>query len=314
MSTVQQGFVSIILPIAILTIIISGFLITEKTIGLNFLESTPVPSSTPQPSTNSPSPLASPTPSPTPTTTPTLKPSPTAENIQTFSGTPPGGFSTLNVQTEIGNFRASIITLDKSAHMITDTASDNDCDKDCPTMPLADFVGRNGGFAGINGTYFCPNTYPECQDKKDSFDFPVYNSRLNKWINQRTLSWNDRSMIYQDGGGTHMQADAKNFSGGLTAGIVNFPGLINNGQIIVNLDPLSDKQKNRGTKGGIGFNDSHIFLVMAYNVNMLEFAHLFKNIGATYAINLDGGGSSALFYGGYKVGPGRALPNAVVFK
>ncbi|MBI4090347.1 MAG: phosphodiester glycosidase family protein, partial [Candidatus Kerfeldbacteria bacterium] len=34
-----------------------------------------------------------------------------------------------------------------------------------------------------------------------------------------------------------------------------------------------------------------------------------------YAMNLDGGGSSALWYrGSYKVGPGRNVPNALVMR
>lgn len=46
---------------------------------------------------------------------------------------------------------------------------------------------------------------------------------------------------------------------------------------------------------------------------MLDLAHVFKSLGATHALNLDGGGSVALWFGGYKVGPGRSLPNAVIF-
>jgi len=36
-------------------------------------------------------------------------------------------------------------------------------------------------------------------------------------------------------------------------------------------------------------------------------------LGVKYALNLDGGGSSALYLNGsYIVGPGRSLPNAVI--
>jgi len=36
-------------------------------------------------------------------------------------------------------------------------------------------------------------------------------------------------------------------------------------------------------------------------------------LGARDALNLDGGGTSAMFIGGgYTVGPGRLLPNAIV--
>ena len=36
-------------------------------------------------------------------------------------------------------------------------------------------------------------------------------------------------------------------------------------------------------------------------------------LGVREALNLDGGGTSAMWFGGaYKVGPGRLLPNAVI--
>lgn len=207
-----------------------------------------------------------------------------------------------------------MVVLPSSAKMVTDTASDHNCDNDCPTMSLADFVSRNGGYAGIHGSYFCPDSYSECSSKKNSFDFPVYNSRLNKWINDDKLFWNGRAIIYQDGGGIHYLPSANSFNGGLSAGVVNYPGIVDGGQITVDGGSLSQKQGAKGTKGGIGFNSSKIFLVIAYNVDMADFAHVFKALGATHALNLDGGGSAALWYGGYKVGPGRGLPNAIIFK
>lgn len=104
------------------------------------------------------------------------------------------------------------------------------------------------------------------------------------------------------------------FGGGLNAGIVNYPGILNNGQITVEANTLSEKQASKGTKGGIGFNTSNVFLVIAYGVDMSDFAAVFKALGAQYALNLDGGGSAALYNGGYKAGPGRTLPNAIIFK
>lgn len=198
--------------------------------------------------------------------------------------------------------------------MVTDTASDNDCSDNCPTIPLAEYVSRNGGFAGINGSYFCPAEYPDCQSKKNSFDFSVYNSKLSKWINQGQLSWNGRSIVYQDGGGFHYMQNANGFNGNLSAGIVNYPGILNNGQITVEEGSLSDKQKLKGSKGGLGLNGNTVHAVIAPNVTMFEFANIFKSLSDQYALNLDGGGSTALYFGGYKAGPGRNLPNAVIFK
>jgi exopolysaccharide biosynthesis protein len=44
-----------------------------------------------------------------------------------------------------------------------------------------------------------------------------------------------------------------------------------------------------------------------------ESAYVLQALGARDAINLDGGGTSAMYLGGsYRVGPGRLLPNAIV--
>lgn len=273
--------------------------------------------SLPQQQTASPSAQLSPSPSPSPS--PTVKPSPKPSVNPTVAqttttGIPGSGYGYATIVTDRGTFKAHIITLNNPT-MVTDTASDSDCAADCPTKPLADYVSANGGFAGIHGTYTCPADYANCASKKNSFDFPVYNTRLSKWINQDKLGWNGRAIVYQDGGGFHYLQNANSFNGGLSAGIVNYPGLLAGGQITVNQDPLSDKQRSKGTKGGIGLSGNKVFLVVASEVDTLDFAQLFKAIGATDALNLDGGGSVAMYYGGrYVVGPGRSLPNAIVFK
>jgi len=38
-----------------------------------------------------------------------------------------------------------------------------------------------------------------------------------------------------------------------------------------------------------------------------------QKMGIQNALNLDSGGSTALWSGGYKVGPGRNLPNVLLF-
>lgn len=107
--------------------------------------------------------------------------------------------------------------------------------------------------------------------------------------------------------------NANSFSGGLYAGTVNHPGLLDGGNVIAETFGLSEKQASKGTKSGIGIRGSVIYLVIARSVDMLDLAHVFKNLGATHALNLDGGGSVALWFGGYKIGPGKSLPNAVIF-
>ncbi|MDO8503871.1 MAG: phosphodiester glycosidase family protein [bacterium] len=289
-----------------------------------FTLSKPIPANPSQAvETETPAPLSSSTPEPSPKDSPSPIPSliPTASPKSTpapVSGPPGSGYSTITVATAKGNFSASVLSLDlASARVITDTMNDSDCSDNCPVTTLADFVNRNGGFAGVNGTYFCPDTYPECSSKKNTFDFPVYNSRLNKWINGGNLFWDSRSMVYFDGGGAHYKQNAKDFGGGLSAGIVNHPGLLDGGSVQIddNQSGLSDKQRAVGTKVGIGIRGGkNVMVVIARNVNMQQFAHVFKSLGADSALNLDTGGSTALYFNGrYLAGPGRNLPNAIIF-
>ena len=316
----SKGFAHPILIFAILALILAillGPTVIKNKSETKSLENSPTPLAL---ETESPSPTPTISPSPTPTITPNPTPKPTLAPTKTpvptkapVSGPPGSGYSNITVATERGNFSVSVVSIDMSGvRMITDTASDNDCSADCPTLSLADYVSRNSAFAGINGTYFCPPDYADCASKKNSFDYPVFNTRLGKWINATNLFWNDRSMMYQEGGQMKFRRDAKSGASG-SAAIVNAPGLVDGGSIIVEQFPLTSTQRTKGTRGGMGIRGNIVYLVVARSADMIDFAHIFKSLGADSALNLDGGGSSALWFGGYKVGPGRTLPNAVLF-
>ena len=317
----QLGIIGIEVIVAIALILSATYFLAPRLQSdLTQTESSPAPiesaSATPVLPPPSPTVTLKPSATPKPTTIPALTPKP-------ISGPPGSGYSRITVKTEVGDFGVSVVSIDMAGvRMITDTANDDNCSNDCSTLSLSDFVTRNGGFAGINGSYFCPAAYPDCQDKKNSFDFPVYNTRLGKWINQDKLFWDNRALIYQDGGGIYFKKEAKSFGGSLLSGITNYPSLLEGGNITVGDYTQSDKQQTKGVKGGIGIRGNIIYLVISSNVTMAEFAHIFKSLGAESALNLDGGGSAALWFGGYsasasssayKVGPGRLLPNAIIF-
>ena len=162
----------------------------------------------------------------------------------------------------------------------------------------------------MNGTYFCPPDYASCAGKVNSFDFAVWNNRQKKWINASTLFWNGRGMmVFRPGSAQFFScASCAGAPSGITGGIVNYPSLLSGGNILV------ANEGTKGTRSGIGFGGGKLFLVVASNVNYWDLANTFKSLGATEALNLDGGGSVALYDGGYKVGPGRSLPNAVIIK
>ncbi|MCU0680085.1 MAG: phosphodiester glycosidase family protein, partial [Planctomycetes bacterium] len=57
-----------------------------------------------------------------------------------------------------------------------------------------------------------------------------------------------------------------------------------------------------------------LYLVIARQATVSDLADVMKAMQVDYAINLDGGYSSALIYNDeYMVGPGRNIPNAIIF-
>lgn len=204
-----------------------------------------------------------------------------------------------------------------STTVVTDTANDDNCRNNCPTKSLAQFVKENGGRGGMNGTYFCPPDYSWCSGKVGSYDFPVWNNRKKKWMEADKLFWNGRGMmVFRSGSAQFFSCAAcTGAPSDITGGIVNYPSLVAGGKLILDDNSLSVSFKTRGTRSGIGFGNGKLFLVVARNANVKDLAGIFISLGATDALNLDGGGSAALYESGrYKRGPGRSLPNAVIVK
>lgn len=220
------------------------------------------------------------------------------------------------IGTSIGSYSVDLLTVDLNRIKVkTFTASENDCATNCPLKPLASYVSENGGVAGINGTYFCPADYDSCSRKVNAFDLLVFDYRTKKYLNSAQNQYSVNPLISFYGDGAHYYTQALGFGRDTSANgvISNFPTLIHNGGVAmqVNLDA-----KSAGTKtmrGGIGFRGKTLWAVMTRGATVPESAYVFQALGAEYAMNLDGGGSAALYFGGYKVGPGRNLPNAVVF-
>ncbi len=229
-----------------------------------------------------------------------------------------GGYSRITVETLRGNFVTDIIMADlNSTQVITVTGNDGNCENNCNVKSLADYVAEVGGFAGINGSYFCPPDYPACSGKVNSYDFPVYSTRDGKWINPDKLFWNGRGMAGFVGSSPRFCTNANACdSGGVSAGIINYPSLINGGNIVVDQGSLpASLTQTKGLRGAIGVRGSYVYIMHVRNASVLDAAEVMKKLGIDHGLNLDGGGSAALYYnGGYKIGPGRLLPNAIVLK
>lgn len=231
------------------------------------------------------------------------------------NNTPPsGGYSFQSVQTDAGTFSVSIISADLgSTRVIVDTATDGDCGNNCPVLPLADYVARNGAFAGVNGTYFCPAEYPSCAGKTGSFDLLVMNKNKH-YINSSNNVYSTNPAFIFGSGFVRVVGHAQEWGRdtGVDAVISNFPLLVAGGNITYSDNP-DPKFNSKGTRNFVAHKGNTVFIGTVYNATMGDSAKVMKALGMDDAMNLDEGGSTALWYGGYKAGPGRNIPNALLF-
>ncbi|MDD2823410.1 MAG: phosphodiester glycosidase family protein [Candidatus Daviesbacteria bacterium] len=245
----------------------------------------------------------------------TVSSQPSAANAPQ-SNTPPGsGYLRQVVNVDGQNYTVDIIAADlNSTKVIVDTASDSDCGNNCPVLPLATYVSRSGAFAGINGSYFCPADYPSCSGKTNSFDTLVMNK--NKYY------FNSSNNVYSTIPAAIFSAGSARFVGrsmdwgrdtGVDGVIANYPLLVSGGNINFTEAPNEPKFGGKGARSFIGNKGNMVYIGYVYSASMGESAKVLHALGLTNALNMDQGGSSALWYGGYKIGPGRSVPNAILF-
>lgn len=227
----------------------------------------------------------------------------------TSSNTAPGsGYSRQKVSTARGEFVISLIVA-PGARAVVETAGESDCTDNCPTKSLAEHIAASGGFAGINGAYFCPPDYPRCQGKVNSFDTLAVNGRTKSVHNRANNVYSTVPLVTMYG--TSLSFYDQTLQWGVDTGsngaIANFPRLLRDGSV------ATGDEGSKGTRGFIGSKDGAIVIGHVFAASLADTAEVLKTLGLQNALNLDGGGSSALWIdGGYKVGPGRSLPTAIV--
>jgi len=233
----------------------------------------------------------------------------------TESNTPPGsGYSYQAVKTEIGTYNIGLVAADLgSTKVIIDTASDGTCTNDCPTLPLGTYVSRSGAFAGVNGSYFCPAEYPSCAGKTNSFDTLLMNKNKVYFNGDNNVYSNVPVAVFGSGFARFIGASSGwGRDTGVDGVIANQPLLLSGGNIAFGggSDP---KQGSKGARSFVGNKGTTVYIGVIYNVTVAEMPYVLKSLGLENALNLDSGGSTALWSGGYKAGPGRNIPNAVLF-
>lgn len=201
-----------------------------------------------------------------------------------------------------------------STRVVVETASDTVCNNDCPILAVHDYTARSGAFAGINGNFFCPSSYPSCADNKNSSYLVVMN-RQKKYLNQANPEEAFPAVIF---GENHTQfisdvADWDTQVTNINGLMSNYPMLVKNGNKVFTGHKLATfNSKTR--RSFIANKDNMVFMGVVHHATTYDSTEVLYSVGMSNALNLDGGGSSALWYEGkYKVGPGRNVPNSILF-
>lgn len=267
---------------------------------------TPTPTLTPKAS-----PVATVAGTPKPTTTPVpvsyQSTMPGVGYTKSFVKTDRGTFSMACVGAKIGTFRT-----------VTDSASDSDCKDNCPVLPLASYATRNNGFAAINGMYFCPADYASCAGKTNTFDTLFFNSRTRNYMNSDNNVYSSIPFFVVNADGSPRfigQSSQWGRDTGIQAGTAGNPMLIQGGNIAAVEGNLDEKQRTvKSNRGAIVHKGDTLYLCITAGTTVMDSAAVYKTMSVDNAINIDGGGSSALWVNGsYVYGPGRQIPTAIIF-
>ncbi len=236
-------------------------------------------------------------------------------NVTTNNVAPGSGYSRQYVKNDYGTYMVDIIAADlNSAKVVVDTASDGTCGNDCPVSSLADYAGRSGAFAGINGPYFCPADYPACADKKNSFDTLLMNKNKTYFNSDNNVYSTVPAVIFSGNSARYVTQSLQwGRDTGVDAVIASQPLLVLDGNVVFGGDD-EIKRAGKGARSFIGSSGNTAYIGVVHNANVAEVAQVLKTMGVENALNLDSGGSTALMSGGrYIVGPGRNTPFGILF-
>ncbi|MBM3465106.1 MAG: phosphodiester glycosidase family protein [Armatimonadetes bacterium] len=171
---------------------------------------------------------------------------------------------------------------------------------------FASMVKGTGCLAAINGTFFDPRTYT-------TLGSMVFDGRLVHEGFVGSLLLVDRA-----GRGHYVKRGADLAGMDLspyTFGVASGPTLVHRGRIALNpraegfRDPRLFSRAKRSAVGIRG-NGELILVVVSRPVYLSQLARMMRKLGAEYALNLDGGSSSGMYYRGkWLARPKRKITN-----
>lgn len=235
-------------------------------------------------------------------------------NVPQIQEAPASGSRRQSVTTQFGTYLVDVVAADlNSTRVQVETASEGDCRDNCPVASLAEYVARSGGFAGINGPYFCPAEYPSCAGKTNSFDTLLMN-KAKKYFNSDNNVYSTVPAVIFSGNSARFVGQSLEWGRdtGVDAVIAAQPLLLSGGQVRFTGDG-DPKKGSVGSRSFIGTKGSTVYIGVVRGATVAEVAYVLQAMGLENALNLDSGGSTALYADGrYLAGPGRNTPFGIV--
>ncbi len=238
-----------------------------------------------------------------------------------------GSYRVKRVKTVRGRYSIRMVTINlnnPAIKVVTDTGNTTSCKSHCTVKSLSSYYRANRGIAAINGTYFCPSDYASCAGKNGWYFWRVYNNRVGVMFNPSNgHTRNDPLLVFDSFNKPYLFRHAIDFvnvnnfettyNTSLTGAIGGLE-LVYNHKVTLKKSKLDNKQKyTKGPRGAVGIKNNTLYMVTARGATVIDMAYIMRALGVDYAINIDGGGSTALMYKGrYKAGPGRRIPNALI--
>lgn len=211
-------------------------------------------------------------------------------------------------------YLVDIISADLSnTKIIVDTASNSTCGNNCPVDSLGAFAARSGAFAGINGPYFCPEAYPACAGKTNSFDTLLMNKNKVYFNSDNNVYSSVPVAIFSSTSRFIEQSSQWGRDTSVDSVIAGQPLLVFNG-VSRFTDDGDIKKSGKGNRSFVGASGNTVYIGIVHNASVADAALVLTKMGINNAINLDSGGSTALWLNGkYLAGPGRNTPFGILF-
>jgi hypothetical protein len=141
-------------------------------------------------------------------------------------------------------------------------------------------------------------------------------------MNKNKVYFNSENNVYSTVPAVIFQAGSARFVGqtldwgrdtGPDSVIAAQPMLVSGGNVVYGGDD-EIKRAGKGSRSFIGASGSTAYIGVVQNANVAEVAVVLKTMGIQNALNLDSGGSTALWSNGrYIAGPGRNTPFGILF-